>query len=69
MSACTCCPETTRELEAPRGPVLRRNASLFNWVTVLLVSGWVAIVTFALHHAATSKTSLPTVETFISSMI
>ncbi len=69
MSACVCCPETS-ELNVPQGLKAGvRRVSLFNWLTVLLITGWVGIVTLAMQVADDSGSTLPPLETFLSTLI
>lgn len=72
MSACTCCPPDRLEDQLKslqELPGKSRKVSLFNWVTVLLVTGWVGIVTLALQLAAEKEASMPSLESFISSLL
>ncbi len=67
MSACHCCPHT-RERKALLET--RHRPSLFNWVTVLLLTGWVGIVTVALKTAGPENLSaVPTLESFLRTLL
>ena len=73
MSACTCCPEV-RELPTfddvcGQVQATSKKVTLFNWVTVLLITGWVGIVTVAMQLADRNDAALLSLETFISSLL
>ena len=70
MSACQCCdPSYTLEPLKQRKETPVR-ATLFNWVTVLMVTGWVGIVTVAFELAGPrNMTAVPTLEAFLKTLL
>ena len=67
MSACNCCPRTR---DAERLPEIHPRTTLFNWVTVLLLTGWVGIVTIAMETAGPENLSaVPTLEAFLRTLL
>ncbi|MBO6564977.1 MAG: hypothetical protein JJ934_02245 [Pseudomonadales bacterium] len=70
MSAGHCCRHT-RDAKAP--PEIHANhvrPNLFNWLTVLLLIGWVGIVTVALETAgAENLSAMPTLEVFLRTLL
>ena len=65
MCVCQYCPDSQeiRETGRPR-------ATLFNWVTALLVAGWVGIVAVAAELAGPEEISaVPTLEVFLRSLL
>lgn len=74
MSACQCCE--TQQLQAmdlPGHKPGRDHTSrfnLFNWVTVLLLTGWMAIVVAAVGFAGPANvTAVPTLEAFLRTLL
>ena len=72
MSSCQCCPDLHAKLDQghKRTDFRIQRFSLFNWVTVLLVTGWVGIVSVAFHLAGPSQMSaVPTLEAFLRTLL
>jgi hypothetical protein len=74
MSACQFCDSSQTELPAleplnrPEDIPVRVN--LFNWVTVLMATGWVGIVIIALELAGPrNMTAVPTLEAFLKTLL
>jgi len=74
MSACQGCDSSHTELPAleplnrPEETPVR--VTLFNWVTVLMATGWVGIVTVALELAGPrNMTVVPTLEAFLKTLL
>lgn len=70
MSACQC-SDSSRTLESLN---LRKEApvriTLFNWLTVLMVAGWVGIVMAAFELAGPrNMTAVPTLEAFLGTLL
>lgn len=68
MSACSCCPQEASKLPEQNTLARYRQIRLFNWVTVLLLSGWVGIVAVASHLTGTppaETSAAPALEAFL----
>lgn len=68
MSACCPCGHRTCDAETLPETLSKPQVrpGLFNWLTVLLLTGWIGIVTFALETAGPDKVSaMPTLEGFL----
>jgi hypothetical protein len=74
MSACQYCDPSHTPLPTLE-PLNQRKethagATLFNWVTVLMVTGWVGIVTVAIELAGPrNMTAVPTLEAFLKTLL
>ena len=79
MSACHCCDQPILD-QLEIGKNERRQSSqiswlslrpsLFNWITVLLVTGWVVIVAIAAELAGPdSLSAVPTLEGFLKELL
>ena len=75
MSACNCCDQPMLEPldigknERPQ-QISWLRPNLFNWVTVLLVTGWVAIVAVAAELSGSDSVStVPTLEAFLRELL
>ena len=74
MSACQCCDSSHTELPAleplDRPEDIPVRVTLFNWVTMLMATGWVGIVTVALALAGSrNMTAVPTLEAFLKTLL
>ena len=82
MSACQCSDALHTPLNTPLHtplhtlePLNQRKgtqvrATLFSWVTVLMVAGWVGIVTVAFELAGPrNMTAVPTLEAFLKTLL
>ncbi|MCB1693775.1 MAG: hypothetical protein KDI19_13490 [Pseudomonadales bacterium] len=68
MSTCQLCDErpSTPLSVAPRS--VRSRPPLFNWITILLVSGWVLLVAAVAEYSADAPRPPETVETMIDTL-
>ncbi len=70
MSACNCCPHARDAKSLPEIHSNQVRPNLFNWLTVLLLTGWVGIVTVALETAgAENLSAMPTLEVFLRTLL
>jgi hypothetical protein len=70
MSVCQCCdPSHALEpLNQPKETLVR--PTLFNWLTLLMVTGWVGIVTVAFELAGPrNMAAVPTLEAFLKTLL
>lgn len=67
MCVCNC---THREMHALLVAGILKKPGLFNWVTILLVTGWILVVAFALNTAEVQvKSEVLTDRAFIEKLL
>ena len=72
MCVCNCAvndlrPEVSKADPLKKHPV---NLQLFNWITILLLTGWMLVVGVAANTAQVEKSAeSPTVEAFIKGLL
>jgi len=67
MCVCNC---THDKIPTLLVPVTLKKTGLFNWITIMLLTGWVLVVGFAASNAQVEdRSELPTIQSFIEKQL